>query len=166
MQVTPIDGTAVRLRGDRPDDVPDVLAGFADPVTRRFMPLMPEPLSHTDGDWYVRDGAAAAFAEGGSAYAIADKQTDRLLGGIGVSQVVRSRGQGEIGYWVGPWARGRGVATDAVRTLSEHALRTGTARLELLTHWANTASQRVALAAGYRREGVRRCALPDRHGGR
>jgi RimJ/RimL family protein N-acetyltransferase len=42
----------------------------------------------------------------------------------------------------------------------------GLHRLELLTHADNPVSQRVALAAGYRREGVRRGALPDRHGGR
>jgi RimJ/RimL family protein N-acetyltransferase len=56
------------------------------------------------------------------------------------------------------------VATAAVRTLTAHAFRTGTARLELLTHWENAASQRVALAAGYQREGVRRGALPSREG--
>jgi RimJ/RimL family protein N-acetyltransferase len=58
------------------------------------------------------------------------------------------------------------VATAAVRALSGHALSSGLERLELLTHWDNGVSQRVAMAAGYQREGVRRAALPDRHGGR
>jgi RimJ/RimL family protein N-acetyltransferase len=35
-----------------------------------------------------------------------------------------------------------------------------------LTHWENTASQRVARAAGYQPEGVRRGALPTRNGDR
>ena len=80
--------------------------------------------------------------------------------------MVPSRGQAEIGYWVGPWARRRGVATAALRALSEHAFGAGLQRLELLTHWENGASQRVALAAGYQREGVRRAALPRRDGER
>jgi RimJ/RimL family protein N-acetyltransferase len=76
------------------------------------------------------------------------------------------RAQAEIGYWTAPWARRRGVATGALRALSTYAFRRGLERLELLTHWDNPASQRVALAAGYQREGVRRGALPDRDGRR
>jgi RimJ/RimL family protein N-acetyltransferase len=80
--------------------------------------------------------------------------------------VVPHRGQCEIGYWIGPWARGQGLAAAAVRALAEHAFRTGMARIELLTHRENTASQRVALATGFQFEGVRRAVLPNRDGGR
>jgi RimJ/RimL family protein N-acetyltransferase len=40
------------------------------------------------------------------------------------------------------------------------------ARIELLTHRENAASQRVALATGFQPEGVRRAVLPNRDGGR
>ena len=165
MNTDRIDGAAVRLRGYRPADLDGVVTGHADPESQRFMPLVPSPFTRRHGEWYLDDAAPAAFAQGGAAYAIADPETDRLLGGIGIGQVQPARGQGEVGYWVGPWARGRGVATAALRALSEHAFRAGLARLELLSHWENTASQRVALAAGYQREGVRRGALPNRDGG-
>jgi RimJ/RimL family protein N-acetyltransferase len=160
-----IDGAEVRLRAYRPEDVDEVVAGYSDPQAQRFMPLVPMPFTRRHGEWYIHEAVPAAVAEGGSAYAIADPETDRLLGGIGINQVQPARAQGEIGYWVAPWARGRGVATAAVRALTESAFRAGTARLELLTHWENAASQRVALAAGYQREGVRRGALPNRDGG-
>ncbi len=160
-----LDGDGVRLRTFRPDDRDDVLAGYADAVTQHFMPLIPRPFTRAHAEWYITEGAAAAFAEGGGAYAIVDPATDELLGGIGITPYQRSRRQGEIGYWVGPWARGRGVATAAVRALSTHAFATGTARLELLTHWENNGSQRVATAAGFQPEGVRRGALPNRDGG-
>jgi RimJ/RimL family protein N-acetyltransferase len=160
-----IDGEGVRLRTYRPDDVDNVVAGYSDAQAQRFMPLVPSPFTRRHGEWYVHEAAPAATADGGSAYAIADPETDRLLGGIGINQVQPTRAQGEIGYWVAPWARRRGVATAAVRALTEHVFGAGTARLELLTHWENAASQRVALAAGYRREGVRRGALPNRAGG-
>jgi RimJ/RimL family protein N-acetyltransferase len=160
-----LDGVGVRLRDYRSEDVDAVVAGYADPQAQRFMPLVPSPFTRRHGEWYIHEAVPTAVADGGAAYAIADPETDRLLGGIGINQVQPTRSQGEIGYWVAPWARGRGVATAAVRTLSEHAFRTGTARLELLTHWENPVSQRVALAAGYRREGVRRGALPNRAGG-
>jgi RimJ/RimL family protein N-acetyltransferase len=161
-----ITGTGVRLRAYRPDDAEAVAAGYGDPLCHHFLPALPHPFTLAHAERFLSEGVTAIFAEGGAVYAIADPRTDELLGGIGFDKVVPSRGQAEIGYWVGPWARRRGVATAAVRALSAHALGAGLERLELLTHWDNPASQRVALAAGYEREGVRRGALPDRDGGR
>ena len=166
MEAVEIDGEAVRLRGYRLDDLDDLVAGYGDPQTRRFMRALPVPFTRRHGEWYLREAAPAVFADGGLAYAIADPDSDRLLGGVGLERAVPSRQQAELGYWVGPWARRRGVATAAVRALCAHAFRTGTARIELLTHGENAASQRVALAAGFRREGVRRGALPNREGTR
>jgi RimJ/RimL family protein N-acetyltransferase len=161
-----INGDGVRLRAYRPDDAEALAAGYDDPLSQRFLPPLPAPFTLRHAERFLAEGVAAVFADGGVVYAIADPQTDELLGGIGFDRVVAHRRQAEIGYWVGPWARRRGVATSAVRALSAHALRTGLERLELLTHWENGASQRVALAGGYQREGVRRGALPDRSGGR
>ena len=54
-------------------------------------------------------------------------------------------------------ARGRGLATAALRLLSEWALETlPIARMQLTTHLDNPASQRVAEKAGYTREAVLR----------
>jgi RimJ/RimL family protein N-acetyltransferase len=156
-----IGGDGVRLRPYRSDDLDDLVAGYRDAETRRFMHALPVPFTRAHGEWYLDEGIPAIIADGGAAYAIADPATDRLLGGAGLERAVPSRQQAELGYWVGPWARRRGVATAAVRALCEQAFHTGAGRLELLTHWENAASQRVALAAGFRREGVRRGALPD-----
>lgn len=166
MSPAEISGTGVHLRAYRPDDAEAVAAGYDDPLSHRFLPPLPSPFTLAHAERFLSEGVASIFAEGGVAYAIADPETDDLLGGIGFDKVVPSRGQAEIGYWVGPWARGRGVATAAVRALSEHALAAGLRRLELLAHWDNPASQRVALAAGYQREGVRREVLPNHDGGR
>ncbi|GAA3347794.1 hypothetical protein GCM10020358_63920 [Amorphoplanes nipponensis] len=166
MIVPTLAGPGVRLRGLTPRDVDDLVAGYADPLLQRFMPPLPVPFTAGQAREYISDVAPGMFADGGGLWAIADPGTDRLLGGIGLDKVVPHRGQCEVGYWVGPWARGRGVATTAVRTLTEHAFHTGMARIELLTHRENTASQRVALATGFRPEGVRRAVLPNREGGR
>ncbi|WP_216592667.1 GNAT family N-acetyltransferase [Verrucosispora sioxanthis] len=154
-----IEAYGVRLRPFRLDDVEDVAAGCADPLTQRFLDGLPDPYTEADARWWITQGAPAAFASGGAAYAVADPTTDRLLGTVGLSNPVPQRGQAEIGYWVAPWARGRGVTTAATRALSEHAFAGGTARLELLTRPENAISQRVALAVGFRPEGVRRSAL-------
>ena len=162
-----IEGAGVRLRAYRADDVDDVVSGCNDPGTQRFLAALPSPYTAVDARRWITEGAPGVFAGGGAAYAIADPDTDRLLGGVGMDRLVPVRQQAEIGYWVTPGARGRGVATAAVRALSDWAFaHAGTARLELLTDWANVASQRVALAAGFQREGVRRSATVQRSGAR
>jgi RimJ/RimL family protein N-acetyltransferase len=63
----------------------------------------------------------------------------------------------ELGYAVAPAARGRGVATQALRLLTDWALsELGALRLELLISVDNEASKRVAAGCGYVREGVLR----------
>ena len=65
----------------------------------------------------------------------------------------------EIGYWMAPWARGQGLATEAARAVAEWLLVTqGFQRLELRAAPGNVASVKVALNAGFHREGVLRDA--------
>lgn len=166
MTIAQINGTGVRLRAFRADDAEALATGLDDPLAQRFLPSLSTPFTLAHAERYIAERVEATFAEGGALYAVADPATDELLGGIGFDKVVPARRQAEVGYWVGPWARGRGVATAALRALSAHALGHGLERLELLTHWENPVSHRVALAAGYSREGERRGAEPGRDGER
>ena len=156
-----ITGTGVRLRAYRPDDAEALASGFDDPGVRRFLPPMPSPFTLAHAERFIAERVAAVQAEGGALHAIADPATGELLGGIGLDRVDPLRRQAEVTFWVGPWARRRGVATAALCALSERALGHGLERLELLTHWDNPAAQRAALAAGFQREGVRRGVAPD-----
>ncbi len=166
MKVPTIAGESVTLRPLVPGDVDDLLTAYNDWELRRFLPALPIPFTRAHADAYLSDVVPGMTAAGGGFWAVADPATDRLLGGAGLDRVSPERRQAEVGYWTAPDARGRGVATAAVRALSEHAFGIGLTRLELLTHWENAASQRIALAAGFQREGVRRGAVPDRDGGR
>ena len=62
----------------------------------------------------------------------------------------------ELGYAVAPHARGRGVASETLRQLSDWAFAQGMERLELHISHDNEGSQRVAERAGYVREGLLR----------
>jgi RimJ/RimL family protein N-acetyltransferase len=159
-----IDGAGIRIRRFRDDDVDDVRAGCDDPLTARFLPLLPSPYTREDAVWWVTQGHRAAFDNGGGSFVIADPGTDRLLGGVGITH--QRDGTGEIGYWVAPWGRRRGAASAAARALSDYAFAAGYGRLQLRTEYENTASQRVAIAAGYTPEGVQREAALSRGGGR
>ena len=61
-----------------------------------------------------------------------------------------------VGYWTAPAARGRGVASRAVRAATRWAIEVaGFHRLELEHSTQNPASCRVALNADFRPEGIR-----------
>jgi RimJ/RimL family protein N-acetyltransferase len=98
-------------------------------------------------------------------FAIADASTAELAGAIDMR--ISHLKTGHVGYWVAPQARGRGVASDALVTLSRWAFESlGMGRMELATDPENVASQRVAEKAGFEREGILRALLPERDGGR
>jgi len=159
-----IHGGRAVLRPWRGEDADDLAAACDDPLTQRFLPLLPGQYTRADADWWITEGAPTAFATGGAAYAVADPTTDRVLGGAGLRP--RSAGAAEMGYWVAPWARSGGVATAAARMLAAHAFSEGLERLILRTDPANAPSQRVAIAAGFAREGVERGGGRARDGGR
>jgi RimJ/RimL family protein N-acetyltransferase len=90
-------------------------------------------------------------------FAIESADTGHLLGSIGLEVSQDDPAIAEVGYWIAAEARGCGVARRAVDTVTRWAFaELGLARLEITTHEDNLASQRVAEANGYRREGVLR----------
>jgi RimJ/RimL family protein N-acetyltransferase len=92
------------------------------------------------------------MAREGSAYhLLIDSPGDGLLGSIGVECHERPP-HGEVGYWVAAPARGKGVATRAVRLLAAWALEAlALPFVEIHVLPANTASHGVARGAGFRR---------------
>lgn len=160
-----IDGDGFRLRRPRVEDAPDVRRALDDEATIRFLASVEDPTLEFAEEWCTT-GAASVREEGGIRYVAVDPQTDAVLAAASLRRVQADRAQAEIGYWVAPWARGKGLATAVVRALSPAAFEAGLARIELCVEWENVASQRVALAAGYRREGVRRAAAARRDGER
>lgn len=96
----------------------------------------------------------------GRALAVALVDGDAVLGGTAVSAIDRRHGTGWVSYWLARDARGRGLATRAVATLSAAALEeAGLFRLELGHRVNNPASCAVAQRAGFLAEGVERAKL-------
>lgn len=161
-----IRGERIVLRPPRRADADDVAAACADAAIQRYIPAVANPYTRRDALHWITEVHAAERSLGGVLLVIADPQTDRLLGSVGLHRVALVAGLAEVGYWVAPWARGRGVATSATDTLTCWGHRQGLYRVELLTDPENWQSQRVALGAGFRREGIRRGAGRHRDGTR
>ena len=79
-----------------------------------------------------------------------------VLGEVGLRNLDRARRRAEIGWWIAPDHRGRGLATAAVRLLATWALGPPCALLQVWARIdpANTASAGVAAAAGLTRLGT------------
>jgi RimJ/RimL family protein N-acetyltransferase len=149
-----IEAGSVSLRRPGPGDIADIAAACNDPLVQRFLPLLPRPYTEADARTFALETAPATWAAGGAEFAIADPRSDRLLGVVGIHP--KGPGLAEIGYWLAPWGRGRGAAADAARAASAWGFTRGYARVELRADLTNAPSQRVAIAAGYAREGVQR----------
>jgi len=127
----------------------------ADPSVQRFTRVPAPPPPNFVRSWLRlyddgrRDGTREAFA-------ITDGDGSFL--GVGVApRIDRETRTAELGYVVAPAARGRGVAAEALRLMTEWAFsELGILRLELLISVENEASKHVAARCGYVHEGVLR----------
>jgi RimJ/RimL family protein N-acetyltransferase len=157
------DALAVELHGDslvlrpwREDDAQSVYLACQDPHILHWMPSIPRPYTRRDAQAFV----TGRLGLGPHQFAIAEH--DRPIGSIGIR--VDDQKIGHISFWCAREARGRGVATHALRLLCGYALtQLGAERLELIADPDNRASQRVAEKVGFWPEGVLRSHLlhPD-----
>ncbi|WP_204059085.1 GNAT family N-acetyltransferase [Microbispora corallina] len=157
-------GSAV-LRLPNEGDAGDVARACADPDVVRYIPLVPSPYSRDDALYWITKAVPATWEAGGADFLIADGASGGALGTVGLKPPDRF-GNSEVGYWLAPWARGRGVATEAVRALSAWGFAHGLPRITLLADVENVPSQRVAMRSGFTLEGVQRGAAGGRDGRR
>ncbi len=158
----PISDGVISLRPFRADDAPDIAAACQDPATQRWIPVIPVPYTEADARRFILM-ALQSWQDGtGYEFAIADAATERYIGSVGLHLGPNPR-RHAIGYMVAPEARGRGVATRAVRLVTRWAFESlAVERLALWTLPGNVASQAVAQKAGFRYEGLIRNWESDR----
>lgn len=156
----PLSDGVVTLRPWRAADVPALVAACSDPELARWLDTVPQPYTEASARAYLAYCDRGWRGRGGETpLAIADAETDEPLGSCGVHWLDIDQGLAEVGYWVAPAARGRGVATRATRLVAEWVLgRLRLERLQLRADPLNEASCRVAERAGFTREGVLRSA--------
>jgi RimJ/RimL family protein N-acetyltransferase len=152
------------LRPWEAGDGPAVTVACQDPEIVRWLPIIPSPYTETDAREFLEQSRLNWDRGEAYGFALVDDEGE-LLGSIAM-RILRFS-TGHIGYWVTPGARGRDLATNALKTLCRWAVDDlGLKRLELMTDPENIASQRVAEKAGFRREGILRSALEYRDGSR
>jgi RimJ/RimL family protein N-acetyltransferase len=169
LDLTDVDLTTETIRTDRlvlrpfrPDDAAAVFRACSDAELRRWVTAMPSPYTEADARQWVSEFAPTERAEGrGLPVAI---EAEGELVGSGGAHFVPGRLGPEIGYWIAPWARRKGYAAEAATALAEWAVAHGAPRVHLYTDVDNTASQAVAVRAGFTAEGTVRSCLEYRDG--
>ena len=157
-----VHGSLCTLRPWRLDDVEELPVVASDPDIVRYMNhRFPSPYTRADADAWIR-----VQLDGPQVRNWAIEVDGALAGGIGLtSGAFEHAGNLAIGYWVGKRFWGRGVASDALRALTAHAVATlRPRRLWANVMAANAPSARVLEKAGYVREAVLARAIVDRHG--
>jgi len=141
------------LRPFTAGDIPWVYEVSVDPAMQRFTGV-PSPYRLEHARFFVEQVVVAGWRSGERAEFIAEESATRVpLGRVGLG--LGARRSAEIGYWVDPRARQRGVATDAARAVCRWAFATlGLDIIEWLGEVGNWPSRKVAEKAGFLIEGT------------
>jgi RimJ/RimL family protein N-acetyltransferase len=150
------------LRPSVATDAEAIREVYSEPDIRHWMGWDDQPPDDTEARANIERAVRSWEERTWAVFRIVDAATDKVVGGVNLR--LGDHRIGEISYFLRASARGRGLATRAVRLVAGWAFdELGLERIELRAHPENEASRRVAERAGFAREGVERGsrAWPD-----
>lgn len=160
---TPLTGERVALRPAAERDIPEILIAHQDdPLLHVRLGLRRPPSGAELGR---RAEGSDAEREAGEAVwlTMVLPGSDDCVGQLHVHDIDLDNARGELGVWVAPGQRGRGIGTEALALGARWLLtECGLARVQLLTEEDNAAMRHSARAAGFVEEGLLRGYLRER----
>ncbi len=151
---TVLRGRGLLLRTWLPEDLEPVHKACQAPDIQQWT-TVPSPYLPVDAEVFLA-GSALRWVQGLASFAILGEHTGRLLGSIGFAGLPEE-GVVEVGYWVAPDARNRGVATAATTLICDWAFdELGFHRVDWQAYVGNEGSRRVAQRCGFTFEGTLR----------
>ena len=161
-----IETERLRIRSLRDDDLPDLFALIGNWEVVRWVSSVPHPYTEADGrEWIARVQQDHATGHP-RRFAIALKETDRLIGGVGLDGSTGDESEEpSLGYWFGQPYWGNGYGREAVAAVIDYGFRTlGVVTIRAYTDPRNAASQKVLLHCGLKNVGEIKLSEPTRHG--
>ena len=151
----PLRSATAELRLSAERDIPEVLIAHQDdPALFERLGLERPPSGAERGRRCEEERGERARGEG-VRFTILEPGSDLCRGQLDVHHVDWDDRRAEIGIWVAPQVRGRGLAPAALRLAAGYLFdQAGIARAELLTEPGNAAMIAAAVRAGATEEGV------------
>ena len=159
----PLTDDTVVLRDYAERDIPEILIAHQDDPRLHLFTGDDRPPSGAElGRAAEREAADRAIGERAT-LTIVEPGSDTCLGQIRVYPVDWGQSRAEVGIWLAPQVRGRGLGPRALRLAGEWLLGPcGLARVELFTELDNAPMIRAAENAGFAPEGILREYLRKR----
>lgn len=143
-----IETSRLVLRPASSDDIDALVEEISDIAVAGMLARVPCPYRRSDAEAFL-DSVAAC---GGSDLPLTIALDDRLIGGIGLSDIRRDC---EFGYWLGQAHWGRGYATEAGRAFLAYAFDTyDTDAIKSGVFFDNPASLKVQGKLGFEQTGT------------
>lgn len=144
------------LDGCVPADADDVARALVDHDIALWNPGVIRPGTPARERALLWIADRAAWASDHASWVVRDLD-GHVIGAVSVHHLDDAHGTGEIGYWMAPDGRERGIGAAAVDAATRYAFEElGLARVELFHAVENEASCRLALRCGYLLEGTAR----------
>ena len=120
-------------------------------VSRYLADIFPFPYTRDDAEWWISEGNSK-----NSAATKVIELDNEFVGAIGLTPLQGWKSHvAEIGYWVGENYWGRGIATAAIKMISENCYQdSSVSKIFAPVLGPNGASMRALAKAGYELEGI------------
>jgi RimJ/RimL family protein N-acetyltransferase len=144
-------------------DASDFVLGTRDPAVARF--AYARSYDEDEAREYIEDINSTRRERGEAIqFSLRDAVTDEFLGCLLFAGIDWDRATANLGFWLVPAARGRGIMRRTILLGFDWITGLGVERVAAQTDVANVAAQRAMEAAGFTREGVLRGANPGLDG--
>ncbi|MEU6833348.1 GNAT family N-acetyltransferase [Nocardia beijingensis] len=144
------------------DDVDAITECCQDPAIAEWVTI-PVPYVRDSAVTFIEKMVVPGWAARSPTWAVRLHAEGRVVGMIGLGE--QDESAAEIGFWLAPAQRSRGLTTQAVRLVCEFGFRTDGLALERISWRAfvgNYASAAVVRRAGFRYEGMSRLGSVQR----
>ena len=163
-----IETVRLRLRSLRDEDLADLVALIDNWEVARWVSSVPHPYTNANGREWIALVRQDHSTDRPRRFAIALKETDRLIGGVGLDGSTGDESdEPSLGYWLGQPYWGNGYGREAVAAVIDYGFWTlGLATIRAYADPSNAASQRVLVHCGLKNVGEIELIKPTRHGAR
>jgi [ribosomal protein S5]-alanine N-acetyltransferase len=152
-----IDTPRLRLRRPALDDAPEMRRLAGDPAVADTTLNIPHPYPEGAAEQWIAEQWTAFAAGTDTAFTITEREADRLIGVISLTDIRPAYARATLGYWIGRPYWGRGYCTEAGRAVIDYGFKTLDLNRIQATHFSrNPASGRVMAKLGMLHEGTLR----------